>query len=367
MYKKRGRHDIEAESANNEEQFVSQFFNFLRKHPKVVISQVSVLQVNLEVGTATPQVVLAPSSACSTPDNQKYHVDDINEPTPCTLLYVKGRTLRTIKVADAIVMTTRIMHGRSGRPISSECAMVEVTMIKEGHEFEDLDYLVEEERIEKLKDAKGNFILWHRKDIIIKTCSSPIISPQSREDEGTPTSQNTICSTTAFTSPYENPTKTTHPPENPTSTQPLEHHSPQHRSPPHGHFSKSPPHTTPHFQNLPTEQAPQQRSPPHVHSLKPPHTTPHLKNPSTEQAPQQHFPPHVHSLKSPPHTTPPLQNLSTQQTSQQRSPLHVHSLKSPPHTTPPLQNPSNAQMKKDATMDEAAQWGGSCSLTYTYF
>jgi hypothetical protein len=33
MYKKRGRHDIEAESANNEEQFASQFFNFLRKHP----------------------------------------------------------------------------------------------------------------------------------------------------------------------------------------------------------------------------------------------------------------------------------------------------------------------------------------------
>jgi hypothetical protein len=33
MYKKCGRHDIEAEFANNEEQFASQFFNFLRKHP----------------------------------------------------------------------------------------------------------------------------------------------------------------------------------------------------------------------------------------------------------------------------------------------------------------------------------------------
>jgi hypothetical protein len=38
MYKKHGRHDIEAESTNNEEQFASQFFNFLRKHPKLVIS-----------------------------------------------------------------------------------------------------------------------------------------------------------------------------------------------------------------------------------------------------------------------------------------------------------------------------------------
>jgi hypothetical protein len=42
MYKKCERHDIEAESANNEEQFASQFFNFLRKHQELVISQVSV-------------------------------------------------------------------------------------------------------------------------------------------------------------------------------------------------------------------------------------------------------------------------------------------------------------------------------------
>jgi hypothetical protein len=33
--------------------------------------------------------------------------------------------------------------------------MVEVTMIREGHEFEDLDYPDEEEEIEKLKMLKG--------------------------------------------------------------------------------------------------------------------------------------------------------------------------------------------------------------------
>jgi hypothetical protein len=49
-----------------------------------------------------------------------------------------------------------LMHGR---PIPFECAVVEVTMIGEGHEFEDLDNLDEEEGIEKLKDAKGNFVL----------------------------------------------------------------------------------------------------------------------------------------------------------------------------------------------------------------
>jgi hypothetical protein len=55
--------------------------------------------------------VPALSNVGSAPGNQKYTVDDINEPTPCTLLYVKGRTLGTIKVVDAVVMATHIMHG----------------------------------------------------------------------------------------------------------------------------------------------------------------------------------------------------------------------------------------------------------------
>jgi hypothetical protein len=248
MYKKRGRHDIDAESANNEEQFATQFFNFMRKHLDIVISQVSVPRINMDIGIAMPRVVPALSSAGSAPNHQKYHVDDINEPTSCTLLYVKGRTLRTIDVAEAIVMATHIMHGQL---IPSECAVVEVTTIREGHEFEDLDYPYEEEGTEKLKDAKGNFILWPCKDIILKTCSSPIVLPHSREDEGTPTSQNTICSTAGFIHPSQTPPQTTPPPENPPSTQPLEHHSPQHSSPPHVHSPKSPLHTTPPLQNPP--------------------------------------------------------------------------------------------------------------------
>jgi hypothetical protein len=169
MYKKRGRHDIEVESANNEEQFETQLFNFMRKHIDNVISQVSVLQINLDSGTAPP-----PSNAGFATDHQKNHVVDINEATPCTLLRVKGRTLRTIEVANAIMMDTHIMHGR---PIPLECVVVKVTMIREGHEFEDVDYPNEEEGIEKLKDAEGNFILWPHKDIILKTRSSPIILP----------------------------------------------------------------------------------------------------------------------------------------------------------------------------------------------
>jgi hypothetical protein len=66
--------------------------------------------------------------------------------------------------------------------------VVEVTMIREGQKFEDLDYPDEDEGIEKLVDAKGTFILWPHKDIIVKTCSSSIVSPRSTEAGGTPTS-----------------------------------------------------------------------------------------------------------------------------------------------------------------------------------
>jgi hypothetical protein len=119
----------------------------MRKHPDITISQMSISQINLDIGTALPRVVPAPSSADSALDHQKYHVDDINEHTPCTLLYVKGRILRTIKVADAIVMATRIMHDQ---PVPSECTMVEVTTIRKCHKFEDLDYLDKEKEIENL-------------------------------------------------------------------------------------------------------------------------------------------------------------------------------------------------------------------------
>jgi hypothetical protein len=56
--------------------------------------------------------MLTLSSGGSAPNLQKYYVDDIKEPTPYPLLYVKGRTLRTIQVADAIVMATNILHGQ---------------------------------------------------------------------------------------------------------------------------------------------------------------------------------------------------------------------------------------------------------------
>jgi hypothetical protein len=94
----------------------------MRKHPDIIISLVFVPQVNLDLSTR-----FTLSSVGSALSNQKYQMDDIKEPTPCILLYVKASTLKTIKVVDAIVMANRIKHGWFGL---SECAVVEVTTIR---------------------------------------------------------------------------------------------------------------------------------------------------------------------------------------------------------------------------------------------
>jgi hypothetical protein len=131
-------------------------------------------EINLDLG-GTVQQPFALNSASSAPnrDKDKYPMDDIKDPTPCTLIYVKGRTSRTIEVVEATMMPSCILHGWL---VPAECVVVEVTTIREGHEFEDLDYPIKDERIEKLIDAKGTFIIWPRKDIIVKTHSSSIVS-----------------------------------------------------------------------------------------------------------------------------------------------------------------------------------------------
>jgi hypothetical protein len=117
------------------------------KNPQYVV-QMPILEINLDLSDTVQPFTL--SSVGSTPNKDKYLEDDIKVPTPWTPMYIKGRTTRIIKVAEGIVMPSHIFNGPS---VPIECAVVEVTTIREGREFEDLDYPNEEEGIEKLVDA----------------------------------------------------------------------------------------------------------------------------------------------------------------------------------------------------------------------
>jgi hypothetical protein len=137
----------------------------MRKNPQYVV-QMPIPEINVDLG-AIVQQPFAPSSAGSTPnrDKEKYPMDDIKDPTPCTLMYVKGRTSRIIKVAEATMMPSRILHGW---PIPTECAVVEVTTIREGRESENLDYLDEDGGIKNWLMLKGHSFSGPTKILLLK-------------------------------------------------------------------------------------------------------------------------------------------------------------------------------------------------------
>jgi hypothetical protein len=96
----------------------------MRKPPQYAV-QMPIREINLDLSATVQPFFL--SNVGSTPNKDKYPVDNIKDPTPCTLIYVKGGTSGTIKVAKGTSMPSRILHGR---PIPTECAVVEVTMIR---------------------------------------------------------------------------------------------------------------------------------------------------------------------------------------------------------------------------------------------
>jgi hypothetical protein len=109
-------------------------------------------EINLDLSAAVQP--LAMSNAGSAPNRvkDKYHVDNIKDPTPCTLVFVKGRTSRTIEVAEATMMPSRILHGQH---VPEECAVVEVTTIREGHDFEDFTTLMKMRGVRNWLMQKG--------------------------------------------------------------------------------------------------------------------------------------------------------------------------------------------------------------------
>jgi hypothetical protein len=66
-----------------------------------------IAEINLDLCDVVQPFAL--SSVDFAHNKDKYPVDDIKDPTPCTLVYIKGKTSRTIKVSKAIVMPSHII------------------------------------------------------------------------------------------------------------------------------------------------------------------------------------------------------------------------------------------------------------------
>jgi hypothetical protein len=82
----------------------------MRKTPQYVV-QVPISEINLDLGATVQTFALSSASSTPNKDKDQYPMDDIKEPTPCTLVYVKGRTSRTIKVVKATIVPSHILHG----------------------------------------------------------------------------------------------------------------------------------------------------------------------------------------------------------------------------------------------------------------
>jgi hypothetical protein len=134
LYKKHKTHEI---AHNAEETFAQQFFNFMRKNTQHVVSM-PLQEINLDLSNNVQPFPMSSAGSAPNEDKDKYPMDDIKDPTPCTLMYVKGRTSRTIEDAEATMMPSRILHSR---PVPAKCTVLEVTIIREGCEFEDLEVI----------------------------------------------------------------------------------------------------------------------------------------------------------------------------------------------------------------------------------
>jgi hypothetical protein len=106
LYKKHKTHEIAHKA---EETFAQQCFNFMRKNLLYIV-QMPITGINLDFSATVQPFALSSAGSAPNKDKDKYHVDDIKDPTPFTLMYVKGMTSRTIEVVKATMMPRHILR-----------------------------------------------------------------------------------------------------------------------------------------------------------------------------------------------------------------------------------------------------------------
>jgi hypothetical protein len=103
--------------------------------------------------------------------NAKHLVDDIVEDTPCKLVIPYGRKLDKFReVGTAMGLTGRVFPN-SPPP---EYAWVQVVSVSD--ESCEID-IPTEDGIKLLGDARNQYILWHRRDVILNVSPSPCLQP----------------------------------------------------------------------------------------------------------------------------------------------------------------------------------------------
>ena len=88
----------------------------------------------------------------------------------------KQRVFQRVGRADKVQeVATAIAHQPGGtvhcQPIHPDYTRVEVVSVKEAHKGYKIDYPTDDGGLTELMECKGNFILWHKKEIIRNTPS----------------------------------------------------------------------------------------------------------------------------------------------------------------------------------------------------
>ncbi|BAD87600.1 hydroxyproline-rich glycoprotein-like [Oryza sativa Japonica Group] len=174
-----------------------------------------------------------------------FPVDSITGPTPCSLVVPIGRAGKTKEVAMGLAIPGRQFHNTA---IPEDYARVQVAKVHSDHVSLELD-IPAPEGIELLGDAVNQFILWHRRDIIL-TAAVP-----AAESSTPSSSQARTAAAPAPPSPPEPPS-----PRHPSSPPPLR--SPPRQPTPPPSPSQQPPLPAPQpVQASPTSPA-KQHAPP---------------------------------------------------------------------------------------------------------
>ncbi|BAH94790.1 Os10g0199200 [Oryza sativa Japonica Group] len=134
------------------QQVTQQFYSLAAQHPQAFPDLVP-------HGSQSTQI---PSSVESV-ENTTYPVDSITGPTPCNLVVPIGRAGKTKEVASGLAISGRQFHNSS---ILVDYARVQVARVHGDQMSLELD-IPTPEGIELLGDAVNQFILWHRRDIIL--------------------------------------------------------------------------------------------------------------------------------------------------------------------------------------------------------